>query len=293
MTSQIVANQAGADSSTRIQGKRRRQLIDATLSVIAENGISNVTLAKVAGRAGLTAAMVNFHFAGKNSLLLETLRFVSREFQERFDDAIAGAKGDPVRALNAIIDTHFDPALSDPRRLAVWYAFWGESWARAEYQALCGKEDTFNEIKVKALFEQVLIAEGRNRMDADALSLAFLGMLDILWQGMLIDDTARGRKTRRKQCQRFLASIFPGSFGGTVENTVNGPSRKWICVGHLEDLEGGDNQIIEQDVNGVAVLVRKDSDGEVRAVQYRDGCPVAELPSVPLRQADGLLFVRP
>ncbi len=293
MTNQTVATKTGTEFNTRIQGERRRQLIDATLSVIAENGISKVTLAKVAGRAGLTAAMVNFHFAGKESLLLETLRFVSREFQERFDDAIASAKGDPVRALKAIVDTHFDPALSDPRRLAVWYAFWGEGWARAEYQVLCGKEDTFNEIKVKALFEQVLVAEGRNGMDADALSLAFLGMLDILWQGMLIDDAARGRDTRRNQCRRYLTSIFPGSFGDIGENTMFGPSQKWICVGHVDDLKESNGQIIEPNVNGVTVLVRQGSDGEIRAVQYRDGCPVAELPCVPMRQAEGLLFVRP
>ncbi len=293
MTNQTVATKAGAESNTRIQGERRRQLIDATLSVIAQSGISNVTLARVAGRAGLTAAMVNFHFAGKDSLLLETLRFVSREFQQRFDDAIAGAQGDAVRALNAIVDTHFDPALSDPRRLAVWYAFWGEGWARVEYQALCGAVDTSNEVKVKALFEQVLAAEGRGGMDAEALSLAFLGMLDFLWQGMLIDDTTEGRDTRRNQCRRYLSSIFPQSFGGRIENAVPTSSRKWICVAHVDDLEKGDSQIIEPDVNGVAVLLRRDSDGEVRAVRYRQGCPVCELPAVALRQVDGLLFVRP
>ncbi|MEX3010925.1 TetR family transcriptional regulator [Hoeflea sp. TYP-13] len=287
----VFAN--GQDANTRIQAERRRQLIDATLTVIAENGISNVTLAKVAGRAGLTAAMINFHFAGKDSLLLETLRFVSNEFQERFDTAIAGSKGNAVRALNGIIDTHFDPLLSDPRRLAVWYAFWGESRARVEYQSLCGDADIANEVKVRALFEQVVAAEGLDGMDAEALSLAFLGMLEFQSQGLLIDEGPRERDRRKRQCQAFLTSIFPRSFGKAPDMDKPPPSRKWVCVGHIDDLIEGCAPIIEPDVNGVTVYVRRGAEGQIQAFRYRENCPADDLPFVQVRLSDGLIFVRP
>ena len=60
----------------------RLDLIQATVTAIAEHGLSNLTSAKIAGFAGHTAASVNFHFGGKEALLLATLREVSEEFAE-------------------------------------------------------------------------------------------------------------------------------------------------------------------------------------------------------------------
>ena len=52
---------------------RRRQLIVATVSVIYRDGLSRLTLAKVAATAGLSAGIVNFYFKSKEQLLLDTL----------------------------------------------------------------------------------------------------------------------------------------------------------------------------------------------------------------------------
>ena len=72
-------------------GERRRQLIDATVMAIAEHGLSGLTLAKVAVRAGLTAASVNFHFTSKDALLQETLRHLADEFDGAVRGAVQGA----------------------------------------------------------------------------------------------------------------------------------------------------------------------------------------------------------
>jgi len=64
---------------------RRSQLIAAAIAAIAEHGLSNVTLAKVAAGAGLTAASVNFHFTSKEALLLAILRQLAEDFEAAFD----------------------------------------------------------------------------------------------------------------------------------------------------------------------------------------------------------------
>ena len=51
---------------------RRLLLIEATINAISTHGLSNITLAKIAGLVGLTAATVNFYFDSKQSLLLAT-----------------------------------------------------------------------------------------------------------------------------------------------------------------------------------------------------------------------------
>ena len=235
-----TAGRPGPEANTRIQAARRRQLIEATLSSIAEVGLSNVTLAKVAGHAGLTAAMVNFHFSGKESLLLETLRFVSTEFQKAFEDAMRRAGDDPVQALENIVETNFDMELSDPRRLAVWYAFWGERRARVDYQDICGAHDQAYEDCIIGLFRQLVEMEGKPGMDAEALAQGFMGLLDYMWQALMADDTLAGRANRAALCRNFLKSVLPRCFGGVVTaDRVSQPvakSRKWVCVGRCKHL---------------------------------------------------------
>ena len=96
-------------------GPRRAQLIDAAITAIAEHGLSGVTLAKVAGHAGLTAAMVNFHFTSKEALLQATLQHLADEYEAAIDAAVAGLADDPVAALAALVEAALDPVLSQPR----------------------------------------------------------------------------------------------------------------------------------------------------------------------------------
>ena len=51
---------------TTYQQDRRNLLIDATITAIAEYGLSNLTLAKISAIAGLTAGSVNFHLRVKS-----------------------------------------------------------------------------------------------------------------------------------------------------------------------------------------------------------------------------------
>ena len=78
-----------------IHQERRKLLIDATITAVAEYGLSKVTLAKISSIAGLTAGTVNFHFDSKEALLLDTLRFVSEEFDRSIADALKKAGTDP------------------------------------------------------------------------------------------------------------------------------------------------------------------------------------------------------
>ena len=56
---------------------RRRQLIVATVSVIYRDGLSRLTLAKIAATAGLSAGIVNFYFWAKTMHLLRSTQLGS------------------------------------------------------------------------------------------------------------------------------------------------------------------------------------------------------------------------
>ena len=74
-------NAVSSAGSNRLNVDRRGQLIESTIEVIYRDGLSRLTLAKVAHQAGLSTSIVNFYFKTKGQLLLETLQTVSQEYE--------------------------------------------------------------------------------------------------------------------------------------------------------------------------------------------------------------------
>lgn len=203
---------ATPQTPSKAQRKRRAQLIDSTISTIAEHGLSNLTLTKVASRADLTAAMVNFHFTNKEALLSATLLHLYEEYEAAVAEAEATAEGDPAKALEALVDLHFDPVVSEPRKIAVWYAFWGEVRARADYMAICGNRDAEQERLMTELCRAVIERDGYAHLDADAVAAGLGGLLEETWQSFLLDDSASERHERQRLAKAYLRSVFPETF---------------------------------------------------------------------------------
>ena len=139
-----MSDQAKDETQTRrkqSREERRRQLIEATIRVIAAQGYAAITLADVARMAGHSYGMVNFHFSSKDNLLAETLDYLSEEYRNNWQSALAAAPPDPASQIAALLQADFNPAIVTPERLSAWVSFWGESQNRPLYQAHCGAND--------------------------------------------------------------------------------------------------------------------------------------------------------
>lgn len=197
-----------SDPARQPQGVRREQLIHATISAIAEHGLSNVTLGKVGAEVGLSAAMINFHFDSKQALLTETLRFVADEFADVCEASVAKAGEDPADALLALVSAAFDPQICEPGRVAVWYAFWGESQARQDYLAICGHSDQAFEAGVRSLIEQLASQQGVS-IAVDAATLGLTGVVDAQWQTLLHAPEGFDHAAAVQTCRDYLSNLFP------------------------------------------------------------------------------------
>jgi len=196
-----------------IQAERRRLLIEATMTAISEYGLSKLTLAKIAGIAGLSAGSVNFHFSSKEALLLDTLTYLAEEFEQSIDRALAAAGTDPTQRLAALFEASLDPEITEPRKMAVWFAYASEARARADYQRICGTQDKkiFN-ITLKLCDEQIHLGGKQGYMNARAMATSVQGLVDEIWQEILYAGEAYDREGARFIYRSFLASVFPWSF---------------------------------------------------------------------------------
>ena len=211
--------------------ERRNLLIDATITAIAEFGLSKLTLAKISSIAGLTAGTVNFHFDSKESLLLETLNFDSEEFDRGIANALKNAGPEPASRLAAIIDASLDPEITEHRKMAVWHAFDSESRGREDYQRIRGALDKQNFKLILSLCEQIINnANKQTEISARAIANAISGITDEVWKEILFAGESYDRDDARKVCLSFLASIFPWCYSMPTEQGMKNQAGNLIDV---------------------------------------------------------------
>ncbi|CUJ90864.1 Fatty acid metabolism regulator protein [Ruegeria denitrificans] len=191
---------------------RRQQLIDATIDSIAQNGIGGTTMSTVTEIAGLSLGIVNFHFKSKQNLLEETLLFLAKEHHEQWLEAIENAGLSAPEKLLAIVDAHFHPQICTPKKLAVWFAFFGEVGRRKVYRSLINDidQERYN-IALRLCSE---IAAGGEYTDMPPRQVANIleALYDGIWLELLTYPENFRRIEARDHITGFLSKVYPGHF---------------------------------------------------------------------------------
>lgn len=205
--------------------RRKPAILDAAMAVIAKHGLSATTMERVAKAAGVSPGTVSFHFASKDKLLLATLDAVVLEFEAARRTAIEESAGDPARALLALIETNLGPKVGDPRKVAVWHAFWGEAKPRRVYLERVGSFDEAYHQSLERLFREVIERGGYLGLDAEATTYGFAGLLETLWQEILTDGRRFDRARARRLAHNYLAGLFPRDFAAVAGAPENDESQ--------------------------------------------------------------------
>jgi AcrR family transcriptional regulator len=103
---------------------RKRELLDASLALVASEGIEAATLRRLARAADCTTGAITYYFEGRDALLVAMLRRAHKTTGARMLRA-AGRGASPRDRLWAVL---MEALPLDPERLAewrVWLAFWG------------------------------------------------------------------------------------------------------------------------------------------------------------------------
>lgn len=190
---------------------RRAQLIKATIKCVAQKGLSGTTMADITKEAGLSLGIVNLHFQSKDKLLVETLRYMSDEYGDSVQKALA-TQGGPAAKLTALLEMDFSAKVCQRNKLAVWFAFWGESKSRPIYQRLCAKIDEDAGASVHKLFHQLDKDGDYQHPDPGNFASVWNALTEGLWLDILISPNAVTREKAKAICQGYLASTFPQHF---------------------------------------------------------------------------------
>lgn len=208
-----TARPAAEGGGSRIRQRQRQRLIDACISALHIYGPSRTTVEKVVALADLSPGIVRFYFDSKDAMLVASLEHLAAEFQERVLVPVGRLKDSPVEALRLLVNLYLDADIASPRKVSVWYSFWGEASSRQEYLEICGKKDEDFAVLVRELMQRLISIRGAAHLDADAVALGLIGVLEVLWQGFAFQSEANiDRPAAVARSVSYLRSLFPGEF---------------------------------------------------------------------------------
>jgi TetR/AcrR family transcriptional repressor of bet genes len=195
-----------------IRELRRGELIDATLAAIAEGGMSEITLATIAAQAGVSPALVNHYFDGKDDLLEAAMRRLAADLGDAFLEHLPADPG-PMDRLHAVIDSCLLADNFRPGSMVTWLSFWAEVQHQPRFRRLHRIIARRFRSNVAVAMRKLVPAE-----KVEELVTIVTALVDGFWLRYVIDGPAMvPPEVSRRICRDLLAmclaeaGAFPGA----------------------------------------------------------------------------------
>jgi AcrR family transcriptional regulator len=120
--------------SRRAKGaEREAAVVTAAAELIAEQGLTELRVADVAERAGMSVGHVTYYFPSKTELLVRAIQQSEAEFQQEVLDALA-SMADPWSRFQLLVEMAAAAGPGD-RSWLLWFEVWAQAATSAEVQA--------------------------------------------------------------------------------------------------------------------------------------------------------------
>lgn len=205
---------------------RRRQLIDATISAIHEEGLANATISQISRRAGLSGGIVAHYFQDKAGLLEATMRSLAEDLRRGVVEHLSRAQGPEARVF-AVIDANFAPEQFTPEVVTVWLSFWSQLATTPGLARIHRIYERRMNSNLQHAFKQLLPAA-----QARHLTSGLAALIDGLWlrcaltDGTIQADVARG--IARDYVVTQLAALRRGGIPRQIIRKPDQPARDSI-----------------------------------------------------------------
>ena len=185
---------------------RRKQLVEAAIAVIHEQGFANATVMRIAERAGMSAGLVHHYFHSKDDLLFATMRHLLAELRSDAVARLSNASG-PHQRIRAIIDACFGDEQFDEQVFSAWLALYGNARQSDRLRNILS-------IYHRRLRSSLVHELRRLVPEPEALRLAegIGAMIDGLWLRYALTGKPNDPETPRALTRDYLAASLERSF---------------------------------------------------------------------------------
>lgn len=107
---------------------RRAALVKATIAEVGDAGTLDVTVSRIAKRAGMSSALAHHYFGGKDQIFVAAMREILRVYRT---EVVTALHAMPDRAA-AIVAASFAPSCFDPGTVSAWMTFYVQAQTNPE-----------------------------------------------------------------------------------------------------------------------------------------------------------------
>ncbi|AEF53800.1 transcriptional regulator BetI [Marinomonas posidonica] len=183
---------------------RKPQLIEAAIKAIDKYGFSGATVSVIGKKAGVSPAIINHYFGGKDGLFEETMKSLIHEFFEVLSDEVMKSKDKPAKdKVMAIVKAGFSQSQTHPQVVKAWMGFWASAMhtpSLFRLQRVYSKR--LQSALVHVLKTEFPVAQARD------VAFTVAAMIDGMWlQGSLAGGIHK--ETSAKLIQDYLDLVMP------------------------------------------------------------------------------------
>ncbi len=186
---------------------RQRQIIDASLEIIAEKGVSGLTTGEVAKRVGFSEAALFRHFPNKLEILKATMISVHEALISEINIIVA-AKNGPLTKLEDILRlqlSFIEKNRGMPRILFSDELHLGDTELR---ETIVKRHRNYMEIIKSVMREAISAGIFRADLDVDMAARAFFGMIQTAVFNCSLNGFKTGLGEQYEPIARFLRGCF-------------------------------------------------------------------------------------
>jgi AcrR family transcriptional regulator len=185
----------------KLTQKRRTQMLEAAMEVIADRGLCDTRISDVADRASLSPALVVYYFGSKETLLTEALAYAEDLFYIEAFRELTGIEG-ASRRLVRLIELACPPVVR--READEYWTLWVELWSRALRNEVAARKREALERRWRNTIAEV-VREGQRSgefgpCDPERFATYLSALMDGLALQVLFGDPAVNGELANEMC---------------------------------------------------------------------------------------------
>lgn len=193
-----------------IEPIRRKQLIEATLKSIEDNGLQGTTINTISRQAGMSSGIISHYFGGKQGVIEAAIRHMLEQLKQGLLVQLREAQRQrvtPRQRLRMIVETNFTGFQRSSSTTVSWLSF----WAKAVHDPQLSRLQAVNARRLYSnllySLKQMIACEQQAR-DAAASMAA---MIDGMWlRSVLSQDPDASFAEAERLCKDYIDIIVRG-----------------------------------------------------------------------------------
>ena len=187
---------------------RRRQILQAAVTVIGQRGLCDTRISDIAERAGASSALVLYYFGSKDRLLAEALAFSEERFYAETADELASADS-ATDQLVRLIERSCSPGSVSRKNWRDEWLLWLDMWARSPRDPDVARDREVLDRRWRETIARI-VRTGQSRgefarVDAEDFALCLSAMLDGLAIQVVLEDSDVSPERMFEVCARMAA----------------------------------------------------------------------------------------